>query len=298
LKTVSILGSPIAPFYSERLYLDLNAVTGCNLEDSVHLNRFPEINHGLINSELEERMHIAQKLSSMVLSLRRKVNLKVRQPLQRIMVPLDDAQQIESLMAVAVIIKTEVNVKEIEILTTGAGLIVKKARANFKVLGSRLGKQMKEVAEIVLNLDQETISLYEANGELEIQISTGLISLQAGDIEITTQDVPGWEVASEDNWTVALDVTITPELRNEGIARELINRIQNIRKESGFDVTDKIRIELGLNESLHEAIQIHHSNISNQTLAASIEFVEKAVGNGFREIEIDEIHSTICVSKI
>lgn len=244
LETVAKLMAPIAPFYADRLYMDLIAVTGRDQVVSVHLAKFPVADENLINAELEARMQMAQDVTSMVLALRRKVNIKVRQPLQCIMIPVVDEAQKQHIEAVKDLIMNEVNVKEIKFVDGAAGVLVKKVKCDFKKLGPKFGKQMKAVAAAVAGMSQEAIAELEKNGSYTFQLDGADAVVEAADVEIFSEDIPGWLVANEGKLTVALEVTVTDELKREGIARELVNRIQNIRKSSGFEITDKIAIVL------------------------------------------------------
>ena len=244
LETVAKLMAPIAPFYADQLFLDLVAVTGRENVESVHLSDFPVYDESKIDKNLEERMQMAQDVSSMVLALRRKVNIKVRQPLQCIMIPVVDEAQKQHIEAVKDLIMNEVNVKEIKFVDGAAGVLVKKVKCDFKKLGPKFGKQMKAVAAAVAGMSQEAIAELEKNGSYTFQLDGTDAVVEAADVEIFSEDIPGWLVANEGKLTVALEVTVTDELKREGIARELENRIQNIRKSSGFEITDKIAIVL------------------------------------------------------
>jgi isoleucyl-tRNA synthetase len=297
LETISRLAAPIAPFYMDRLYMDLNDTTGRISEDSVHLAAFPEYNESLIDKDLEERMDIAQKISSMILGLRRKVSIKVRQPLAKIMVPVPDATFRSKFDAVRDLILAEVNVKDVEYIDDTAAILVKKIKPNFKALGPRYGKLMKEISNAISSLSPEEISAFEKNGSHRLQIDGQEVILSDQDVEIISEDIPGWQVANEGKLTVALDVTVTDELRYEGIAREFINRIQNIRKETGFDVTDKITLQIEDHQFIHEAVNRHASYIGSQTLATDISLVDKLTGSNVKEVEIDEVPVKIAVNK-
>ncbi|WP_047444891.1 isoleucine--tRNA ligase [Alistipes sp. ZOR0009] len=285
LETVAQLGAPIAPFYMDRLFTDLNAISKRNNEKSVHLARFPEANEQHIDKNLEEQMDIAQLASSMVLALRRKVNIKVRQPLTKIMIPVLDAQLQSQIEAVEQLILGEVNVKELEYLHETTGILVKKIKPNFKTLGPRYGKQMKEISAAVGAFTQEDIAQIEREQKYTLNLASGVVEMTIEDVEITSEDIPGWLVASEGKLTIALDITITDELRQEGIARELINRIQNIRKDSNFDVTDKVVITLQKHAEIDAAIANFKDYIAGQTLATDIILAE-TVNNGV-EIDLD-----------
>ncbi len=296
LETVARLAAPIIPFYTDRLFLDLNASTGRNLAESVHLVNFPTANHAAIDTELEERMALAQRVSSLVLGLRRKVNIKVRQPLTKIMLPVLSDRFENQLRTISDIIKTEINVKEIQYLDDTSGILVKKIKANFKLLGKKFGKQMKEVSEMVGKFDQADIALIEKDGRYLLNLADGPSELLLSEVEILSEDIPGWLVANDGNLTVALDITLTPELVEEGLARELINRIQNMRKDSGFEVTDKIRILIQKHPGLNAAVEHFGEFIANQTLATSISLAEEvrslggeeANGAEVREVDLDE----------
>ncbi|MDP4183981.1 MAG: isoleucine--tRNA ligase [Bacteroidota bacterium] len=297
LATVAKLASPIAPFFMDQLYSDLNGVTGKDTIQSVHLADFPSYDDALIDKKLEERMALAQRISSMVLGLRRKVKLKVRQPLARIMVPVLDSEFQNQLEAVKDIILSEINVKELEYLTEGSHVIKKKIKPNFKTLGPKYGKMMKLIANAVNAFNQEDIAHIESQGTYEIQAGNEKVLISLEDVEIMSEDIPGWLVANEGSVTVALDITVTDELRYEGIAREFINRIQNLRKDSDFEVTDKINLRILKNDAYNEAVLLHQEYISNQTLAASLVLVETVDQSKAKEIDIDEINTFIEIEK-
>ena len=296
LETVAILAAPIAPFFMERLFGDLNGVTGRHAAKSVHLALFPACNEKLIDKPLEEQMDLAQRTSSMVLALRRKVNIKVRQPLQKIMIPVLDKAMQDKLEAVKQLVLTEVNVKEIEFLHDTTGVIVKKIKPNFKTLGKQYGKQMKEIADAMGKLTQAQISEIEATEEYVLELPSGKVALRPEDVEITSEDMPGWLVASEGKLTVALDVTVTEALHCEGIARELVNRIQNLRKDSGFDVTDKITVTLQRHPMLADAVAGFKNFIALQTLAVAVELADEVPGG--TTVEIDETALQVEVRKV
>ena len=298
LETVSQLAAPIVPFYMDRLFTDLNNITGRHKESSVHLVLFPEYDQVLIDNELEERMDIAQKISSMILGLRRKVSIKVRQPLARIMVPVPDKFFRERFEAVKELILAEVNVKEVEFIDDTASILVRKIKPNFKTLGPRYGKLMKEISGLISATTQEEIAAFENTGSHTITIDNRQLTLTAEDVEITSEDIPGWQVANNGKLTVALDVTVTDELRFEGIAREFVNRIQNIRKESGFDVTDKITVLIEDHDLIREAVKRHASYIGSQTLATKVSVVNNFTEGNVREVEIDEVVVKILVCKV
>ena len=270
LEAVAKLMAPIAPFYADRLYTDLINATGRDNVVSVHLAKFPEFNANLIDKDLEARMQMAQDVTSMVLALRRKVSIKVRQPLQCIMIPVIDEKQKAHIEAVKSLIMSEVNVKELNFVDGTAGILVKKVKCDFKKLGPKFGKQMKAVAALVAEMSQDAIAELERNGKYTLMIDGNEAILDATDVEIFSEDIPGWLVANEGKLTVALEVTITEDLRKEGIARELVNRIQNIRKSSGFEITDKIKITLSKNEQTDDAVNEYNSYICNQVLSNSL----------------------------
>ena len=299
LATVAKLMAPIAPFYADELFTDLNKVTGKEGDQSVHLVDFPKYHEALIDKELEEKMDIAQRASSMILALRRKEKLKVRQPLAKIMVPVLNPHFKEQFEAVANIILAEVNVKEVEFLTDTEGVIKKKIKLNFKTLGPKYGKIMKQIAAVVNQFDQATISILEDEGEYEITAGEEKVLLSLEDVEIQTEDIPGWTVATEGHMTIALDINVTEELKQEGIAREFINKIQNLRKESNFEVTDRIRITIEKHEAFNAAIENHRDYICVQTLAESLTLSDSLEIEPSNEVEIDkDVVAKIMVEKI
>jgi isoleucyl-tRNA synthetase len=271
LETVCILGAPIAPFYMDQLFTDLNSVSKRHALDSVHLALIPGSNSSEIDTDLEEKMDIAQKVSSMVLSLRKKEQIKVRQPLQRIMLPVLDKDFTRRIEAVKDIILSEVNIKEIELMTD-SNIIVKKIKANFKTIGKKYGKQMKAIAAMVSGWKNADIAKIEAANGWKGMVEGVAVELEMEDFEITTDDIPGWLVASEGRMTVALDITLTDELKREGIAREIINRVQNLRKDSGLEVTDKIKVTVDTNDLVKSAIEANKEYICNEVLAKEIAF--------------------------
>ncbi len=297
LETVARLAAPIAPFYMDRLFTDLNNITGRFHEDSVHLALFPDYDEKLIDKELEERMDIAQKISSMILGLRRKVGIRVRQPLARIMVPVPDKAFREKFEAVQDLILAEVNVKEVEFIDDTSALLIKKIKPNFKTLGPRYGKLMKDIAAFVSMLNQQEIAEFEKNGTKQFVISGKQTTLTLEDVEIISEDIPGWQVANDGRLTVALDVTVTDELRYEGIAREFVNRIQNIRKESGFDVTDKILVMIEDHDLVREAVRRHASYIGSQTLAITVEVSGDLTSGNVRDVEIEDVTVKVKVER-
>jgi len=288
LTTVAKLMAPIAPFYADQLFNDLNKVTGKEGDESVHLIDFPKCDEALIDKDLEEKMGIAQRASSMILALRRKEKLKVRQPLAKIMVPVLNPHFKEQFEAVSNIILAEVNVKEVEFLTDTAGVIKKKIKPNFKTLGPKYGKMMKQISAAVNQLDQAGISAFENAGEYEIEAGGEKILLTMDDVEIQTEDIPGWTVATEGQMTIALDINVTEELREEGIAREFINKIQNLRKESDFEVTDRISLKIEKHVAYNTALEKHKEYICVQTLAESLTLVDSLDPELAKEAEIDK----------
>lgn len=298
LITVAKLSAPIAPFFSDRLFSDLNAVTEKEAAISVHLTDFPSANSNLINSGLEERMQLAQKISSMVLSLRKKVSIRVRQPLARIMIPVLNDHLVSQILAVKNLIMNEVNVKEIEFLTQTEGILVKKIKADFKKLGPRLGKHMKNVSAALANIDQVAIGKLE-QGEAFAIVSMGeTIEIYRDDVEILTEDIPGWVISTDGSLTIALDVTLTPELKSEGIARDIVNRVQNLRKENGFEVTDRIRLILHPQEEIKAAVDANYTYICSETLTDSISIADLTEKTDRQEAEIaDDLKVWMIVEK-
>ena len=294
--TVAKLASPIAPFFMDNLYKDLTSVTGHESLESIHLTNFPVADESLIDSSLEHKMQQAQKISSMVLSLRKKEMIKVRQPLQRIMIPILDEKDREEILAVENLIKSEVNVKEIELIDDASGILVKTIKPNFKVLGPRFGKDMRFVAQAIQNLTQEDIAIVEKQGGISLKVNENVVNLTQAEVEITSQDIEGWLVANQGSLTVALDVTITDELRKEGNARELVNRVQNLRKESGFDVTDKIKLIIQKNDILEQSITANEQYIKTETLTNELVF-EDIVEKG-TEIAFDDVNTKILIKKM
>ena len=293
--TLAKLGAPIAPFYMDRLYQDLTLVTQKENVESVHLAEFPKYDERIIDKRLERKMENAKTISSLVLSLRAKEKIKVRQPLQRIMIPVDNDQQKEEILAVANLIKSEVNIKEIELLEDASDILVKQIKPNFKALGPRFGKDMKLVASAVGKFTAADIKNIEQNGEINIEINGKSIILGVADVEITSQDIEGWLVANEGALTVALDVTLTDHLRREGIARELVNRIQNLRKDSGFEVTDRIDVKLQKDANIVKAIDANIDYIKSETLTEELEIMD-SVNNGI-EIAFDEVTTKLFIQK-
>ncbi len=295
LLTVSKLGAPIAPFFMDQLYRDLTQATVMPANTSVHLADYPLFVENFVDKKLERKMQKAQTISSLVLSLRKKEMIKVRQPLQRVMIPVLDANQREEIEAIADLIKAEVNVKEIELLDDASGILVKQIKPNFKALGPRFGKNMGLISKEIQSFTPEQINELDRNGELAIVISGKPITLSLADVEISSQDIEGWLVANADGITVALDITLSEALIQEGIARELVNRIQNIRKDSGFEVTDKIHLVLQENAQVEAAVRANEMYIKSETLTESIQI--QAQVEGGVEIEFDEIKTRILITK-
>jgi len=295
LVTVAKLSAPIAPFFMDKLYRDLTQATGSESFESVHLAKFPVSVENFVDKSLESKMLKAQTVSSLVLSLRKKEMIKVRQPLQKVMIPVLDDNQRAEIEAVSDLIMAEVNVKEIELLDDASGVLVKQIKPNFKTLGPRFGKDMGLISKEIQNFSQEQIAKLERDSELVIDIAGKSITLSLDDVEISSQDIEGWLVANSNGITVALDITISEELRKEGIARELVNRIQNIRKDSGFEVTDKIIVKMEKNPQLEEAVLANSAYIKSETLTETLIFEEK-IENGI-EIEFDDIKTSILISK-
>jgi isoleucyl-tRNA synthetase len=297
LETVSCLMSPIAPFFADQLFLDLNRATGKDTRTSIHLTDFPVCNESFIDKNLEECMQLAQQTSSMILALRRKADKRVRQPLTKAVIPAQDEKMCEQLKYVADLIKAEVNVKELEVISPDVEMdnLVKKIKPNFKTLGKKYGKQMKEIAKEMAVFTKEQISEIERTGEYTLSLVSGDVVLTGEDVEIYTEDMPGWLVANEGKLTVALDITVTDELYREGIARELVNRIQNIRKSNGYEIVDKIMVEIEKRDEINASVEDFSTYIASQTLANSITLVEKL--NDAVEIEFDDYIVKIKVEK-
>lgn len=293
LEVVAQLSSPIAPFYADLLYTDLSKISGKGNATSVHLSDFPLVNEKAIDLDLEQRMEIAQQVSSMVLSLRKKEQIKVRQPLQKIMVPILDATFKRQLQDVADLVLSEVNVKEIQYLEDTAGVLVKSIKPNFKTLGPKYGKIMKQIAAVVTQFNQNDIQNFEKNSGAKLNVEGEEVVLDLNDVEITTQDIPGWLVVTEGSITVALDITISQELKEEGIAREFINRIQNLRKDSGFEVNDKISLKILQHSEINEAIIKNKNYICSETLAAELNLVDELEQNKGVVVELNENVSTM-----
>jgi isoleucyl-tRNA synthetase len=301
LETVSRLTAPISPFYSDLLFTDLVSVTGRNHADSVHLADFPVCDVSLINNTLEEQMQMAQDISSMVLALRRKVNIKVRQPLQTILIPaLNDAQK-ATIEAVKKLVLNEVNVKELNFVSGGAsgnasGLLVKKVKPDFKKLGPRYGKIMKQLAAAMQDMTQVEIARFEQDKRFVFQIEGQACGVSTEEVEIISEDIPGWLVANEGSLTIALDITVTDDLRKEGLARELVNRIQNLRKSAGFEITDKIRITLSSSKEMDNAVSEHADYIKKQVLAESLEITD-CLNSGSVALDFEDFQLAVRIER-
>ena len=298
LETVVKLAAPFAPFITDQIFCDLNAMSHRHTESSVHLAQFPVVDMTLVNSDLEQTMDIAQRVSSMVLALRRKVNIKVRQPLTKILIPVLDQDMARHIEAVKALIMGEVNIKDIELLSDTTGIITKRIKLNFKNFCQRYAKLAKQMAALAATFTQEQIAEIESSAETTLEVGGEQVTATPADFEITSEDMPGWLVASEGKLTVALDITLTDELRREGVARELINRIQNIRKESGFEVTDKIRVEIEAKELVAGAIEHFADYIASQTLAVEVKASAEPAGEVVVDSDIDEQPLKIAVTKM
>ncbi len=298
LETVSLLAAPFAPFICDRIFTDLNAVSSRHAESSVHLADYPTADETCIDARLEEQMQLAQQLSSMVLALRRKVSIKVRQPLTKIVVPVLDTAMAEHIAAVQNLILNEVNVKDLELIENTTGVITKHIKPNFKTLGPRYGKYMKQIAAMTAEFTQERIAQIEQAVETELEIDGERIKVTTADFEITSDDMPGWLVATEGKLTVALDITVTDELRAEGVARELINRIQNIRKDADFAVTDKIRVEIESKKLVASALAHYADYIASQTLAVEVKGAAAPAGAVVTDSDIDGEPLRIGVTRV
>ncbi|HBR53129.1 MAG TPA: isoleucine--tRNA ligase [Flavobacteriaceae bacterium] len=295
LVTVAQLGAPIAPFFMERLYKDITEGVVIDTPESVHLSEFPKADTSLVNKTLERKMQRAQTISSLVLSLRQREKIKVRQPLQKIMVPVLDEATKSEIEAVAELIMSEVNVKEVELIDEGSGILVKQIKPDFKKLGPRFGKDMKAVAAVIQQFDQEEIATLENEQEISVKVNEKNTTLTLDDVIISSQDIEGWLVANADGMTVALDVTITESLRNEGIARELVNRIQNLRKDSGFEVTDRVAVTVQNDATLETAVAENLDYIKQETLTEKLEFVPQ-LDKG-TEISFDDVVTRLQIKK-
>jgi len=294
--TIAKLSAPIAPFFMDKLYQDLNSVTQKETSESIHLADFPAFDASFVDASLERKMENAQTISSLVLSLRAKEKIKVRQPLQKIMIPVDNEQQKEEILAVSNLIKNEVNIKEIQILDDASDILIKQIKPNFKALGPKFGKEMRFIAAEIQKFNQEDINKIEKDKNILLEINGKNINLDLSDVEISSKDIEGWLVANEGMLTVALDVTITEELHKEGVARELVNRIQNARKDSGLEVTDKIKLTILNFENLQQSILDNKEYIMSETLTNELVFVDE-LKNG-TEIEFDTVKSKILIEKM
>ncbi|MDE6325140.1 MAG: class I tRNA ligase family protein, partial [Duncaniella sp.] len=292
LKTLSLLIAPFAPFYADSLYRDLTGEDG-----SVHLADFPVSDSSLIDEALESRMKMAQDVTSMALALRRKVNLKVRQPLSTVMIPVADDSQRAALDAVKDLVMSEINVKDIKVVGNDEGVLVKRVKPDFKKLGPKHGKNMKAVAEAVKNLDNHAIAELERNGSLTLDINGTPAVIDLADVEVISEDIPGWLVANEGALTIALDVTVTPELRREGIARDIVNRVQNIRKSRGYDITDRVSLTFAPGADTDDAIRDFSDYISRQVLATSLEIAPLAAeAEGVETLSMDDVNVNVLIA--
>ena len=292
LETVAKLLAPFAPFYADQLYLDLTKATGRDNVCSVHLATFPKANDEMVDKDLEDRMAMAQKITSMALALRRKVNIKVRQPLQAIMIPAVDDTQRKHIEAVKDLVMNEVNIKELKFVE-GQGILVKKVKCNFRTMGKKFGKMMKAIAAAMTTLEQEQIAELEQNGFINLDIEGNAVKVEAADVDIISEDIPGWLVSNEGNLTVAMEVELTDELRNEGMARELINRIQNLRKDGGLEITDRIKVTVSDAEPVKKAVESFGDYIKTQVLADSISLA----ANDGQEVDLDVVKVNISIEK-
>ncbi|MDR1336054.1 MAG: DUF5915 domain-containing protein, partial [Tannerella sp.] len=297
LETVSKLMAPVAPFYADRLYRDLTRTSGREQAESVHLADFPVYRATAVDTLLEERMQLAQTVSSMVLALRRKVGIKVRQPLQTVMIPATDARQRECIEAVKNLILDEVNVKSLQFVEDTGDVLVKKIRPDFKKLGPRYGKIMKLLAAAIQSMSRQEIAAFEKNGTFSFNIDGQKTVIELSDVEIISEDIPGWLVANEGSLTIALDITVTGELGREGLARELVNRIQNLRKSSGFEITDKIRVVIRSSGEVDAALETHREYIASQVLAVSVEVTDGELPDG-TAFDMDEFNVYVKIEKV
>ena len=295
LETVALLIAPVAPFYADRLYRDLTKVT-TGVEKSVHLAKYP-VADANVNKRLEAQMKVAQDITSMVLSLRRKSNIKVRQPLSTIMIPVLDEEQRSEVEAMSALILNEVNVKEIKFVSNEEGVLVKRVKPDFKKLGPKFGKIMKQLAACVAQMSQSDIIEFEKNGQFTFDIAGQQAVVTTDDVEIISEDIPGWLVANEGSLTTALDITVTEELKREGYARELVNRIQNIRKSKDFEITDKINVKISSDEHTDAAIEEYNEYISKQVLANSITISAIEAGDDVIELDMDEFKLNVIINK-
>lgn len=293
LFTVSKLMAPIAPFYADRLYGDLKAASAENGCVSVHLSAFPKVEASEIDTTLEQRMELAQKVTSMVLSLRKKEHVIVRQPLQKICIPATDACQKENIEAMSQLILDEVNVKELEFVE--GDMLEKKVKCNFRVMGKKFGKLMKAVAAAVGALSQDAINELSVNGSVQVDVDGQMVEIVREDVEIVSEDIPGWTVANDGALTVALDLEITEELKNEGMAREIVKRIQAYRKSSGFEITDHIHVVLSHDDNLQKAVEAYHDYICSQVLADKLEFGAPESGE---ELDFEDFKISVDITKL
>lgn len=295
IDTVARLIAPVSPFYADQLFLDLNSVTGKDKSESVHLAKFPEANEAFIDSELEQAMQLAMQVTSMVLSLRKKVKIPVIQALQAISIPASDNQMKERIERMANVILAETNVKELRFIEDGNGMqLVKKVKCNFRTMGKKFGKLMKSVNAAVMAMSQEQIAQLEQDGKISLLVEGQNADIEVADVEIISEDIPGWTIAQDGKITVALDIEITPELKNEGIARLIIKRIQAMRKDSGFEITDRINVILEDNEQLAAAVKVFGDHIAAQVLANSIAMGDASEGV---EAEFGDFNAKIIVTK-
>ena len=295
LETVLRLMAPISPFFSDALFVNLNTVSGKHSQVSVHHALFPEANKELIDTLLEERMSLAQDASSLILSLRKKVNLKVRQPLQKVLIPVLNPLMEQQLKKVEDLILSEVNVKELQYLRDTEGFIKKKIKPNFQALGKKLGPKMKLVTSSLAEFSQHDIALFEKEGRYSLRLGNEIAELSLSEVEIASEDIPGWTVASKGALTVALDIEVTPELMEEGNAREFVNRIQKIRKDSGFELTDRIEVKVAANNGLRESLAKYNNYICAEILADKLELASD-ISDG-TEIEVNDISLKVIVLK-
>ena len=293
LETVAKLLAPFSPFYADQLYMDLVRATGRDNVESVHLAKFPVADESLMDKNLEARMKMAQKITSMVLALRRKVNIKVRQPLQCIMIPAVDDVQRQRIEAVKSLVVNEVNVKELHFVE-GSGVLVKKVKCNFRTMGKKFGKLMKGIAGQMDALSQDDIAAFERNGSIVLNVDGQEVTVDVADVEIINEDIPGWLVANDGNLTVALEVELNDELRNEGMARELINRIQNLRKDCGLEITDRVNVTISPDDRIKSAVDSFADYIKGQVLADQVTVAD----NDGSEVDLDELKARIKVEKV
>ena len=296
LETVALLMAPVSPFFADRLYTDLTSVTK-GTRKSVHLARFPQADESIVDKILEKDMKLAQEVTSMTLALRRKANLKVRQPLSQIMIPVTGSEQKRSIDAMSQLIMNEVNVKGIRYVSTEDGVLVKKVRPDFKKLGPKFGPAMKQVASAIAAMQQSDIAAMERDGKFIFSLGDTNATVELADVEIISEDIPGWLVANEGSLTVALDITVTEELRNEGIAREIVNRIQNIRKNQGFDITDRIDVVISSNEDTDKAVKQFSDYIARQVLANSLTIGEIAEPDKIELEGLDNLYASVKICK-